>query len=57
MKAQERAWIKKKLYKILVIDMVDDLDCQADDINEFLSDLADIVGLDVSAEIDKRMYS
>lgn len=47
MNAKEKKWIKEKLHKILVVDILDELDCQADDINEFLADLADMVGLDV----------
>lgn len=47
MNAKEKKWIKEKLHKILVTDIINELDCQADDINEFLADLADMVGLDV----------
>ena len=52
MNAQEKKWIRKKLYKILVTDLVEDLDCQADDINDFLADLAEMVGLDGSVELN-----
>ena len=52
MNAQEKKWIRNELYKILVTDIVEDLDCQADDINDFLADLAEMVGLDVSTELN-----
>ena len=52
MNAREKQWIRKELYKILVTDIVEDLDCQADDINDFLADLAETVGLDVSTELN-----
>jgi hypothetical protein len=45
--AKEKKWIKEKLHKILVTDILEELDCQADYINEFLADLADMVGLDI----------
>ena len=52
MNAREKQWIRNELYKILVTDIVEDLDCQADDINDFLADLAEMVGLDVSTELN-----
>ena len=41
MNSKERKWIKEQLHKILVDDLNPelDLDCQADDITEFLSHL------------------
>ncbi len=56
MNAKEKNWIRKNLYKILVTDIVDNTDCQADDINDFLTDLSIKVGLDVTAELDKYGY-
>ena len=47
MNAKEKKWIKEKLYKILVTDIIEDLDCQADDINDFLAELCYMVGLNI----------
>ena len=47
MNKKEKEWIKEALYKILVTDMQEDLDCQADDINDFLAELANYVGLEI----------
>ena len=47
MNKQEKEWIKRNLYKILVTDIEEDLDCQADDIEDFLAELASYVGLEI----------
>ena len=52
MNEREKQWIRKELYKILVTDIVEDLDCQADDISDFLADLSEMVGLDISTELN-----
>lgn len=44
MNKSEKKWIKEKLYKIWVED--NENDCQADDITEFLAELASKVGFD-----------
>lgn len=46
MNAKEKEWIKKELYKIWVID--NENDCQADDISDFLMELASKVGFDLN---------
>ena len=47
MNKKEKQWIKESLYKILVTDIEEDLDCQADDIENFLAKLANYVGLEI----------
>ncbi|MBQ1550720.1 MAG: hypothetical protein IIZ67_01335 [Bacilli bacterium] len=47
MNKKEKQWIKESLYKILVTDIEEDLDCQADDIEDFLAKLANYVGLEI----------
>ncbi len=45
MNNKEKKWIKEQLYKIWVID--NENDCQADDITDFLSELANKVDFNV----------
>ena len=47
MNKKEKQWIKEALYKIIVTDMQEDLDCQADDIEDFLIELSRYVGLEI----------
>ena len=47
MNKQEKEWIKRNLYKIFVTDIQEDLDCQADDIEDFLIELSRYVGLEI----------
>ena len=53
MNAQEKRWINKWLHKILVIDSNTECDCQADDINTFLWELAKRTNFQI---INNRWY-
>jgi hypothetical protein len=49
MNSKEKKWIKDSLYKIFVID--NENDCQADDITEFLMELASKIGYSISEDL------
>ena len=48
MNAQEKRWINKWLHKIWIVD--NETDSQADDINEFLAELASRTGFQLIKE-------